>query len=51
MNGYDPLGWHVISGTHLLELLNRAEAGESPDDLFNELVASADIESFEDEAA
>ena len=40
----DDLGWHVISGTHLLELLRRAAAGESPDLVFAELWANAEHE-------
>jgi hypothetical protein len=35
------LGWHVISGEQLLEILRRAAAGEDPDLLFAELWANA----------
>lgn len=36
------LGWHVINGEHLLEMLRRAAQGEDPDLLFAELWANAD---------
>lgn len=39
-----PLGWHVISGERLLEVLRRAAAGEEPDILFAEMWANADHE-------
>lgn len=39
-----PLGWHVISGEHLLELLQRVEAGEKADLVFAELWANAERE-------
>jgi hypothetical protein len=35
------LGWHVISGDLLLELLNRAKEGENPGLLYAELWANA----------
>lgn len=40
----DPLGWHVISGSHLLGLLRRCADGESPDLVFAELWANAEHE-------
>jgi hypothetical protein len=39
-----PLGWHVISGEHLLELLQRVAEGEDPDMVFAELWANAEHE-------
>lgn len=42
------LGWHVISGERLLELMRRAAAGESPDPLYAEEWANADHERVED---
>lgn len=44
----DPLGWHVIAGTHLLENLKRVAAGEDPDLVFAELWANAEHHSAED---
>lgn len=41
------LGWHVISGEGLLELLRRANAGEDPDLLFAEAWANAEHERNE----
>ncbi len=41
------LGWHVISGERLLELLRRASAGEDPDLLYAEEWANADHETVE----
>ena len=41
----DPLGWHVIGGTHLLELLRRAHNGEDPDLLYAEAWANAEHET------
>lgn len=38
----DPLGWHVIAGSHLIDLLRRAAQGEDPDLLFAELWANAE---------
>ena len=38
------LGWHVISGDTLLDLLRRAAAGEEPDLLYAEEWANADHE-------
>jgi hypothetical protein len=38
------LGWHVISGEHLLEVLGRVAAGEDPDLVYAELWANADHE-------
>lgn len=34
------LGWHVLSGEHLLECLQQVAAGESPDMVFAELWAN-----------
>ena len=39
-----PLGWHVISGESLLELLRRANAGEDANALYAEEWANADHE-------
>ena len=36
------LGFHVIAGDHLLELLQRAAAGEDADMIFAELWANAE---------
>lgn len=41
------LGWHVISGERLLELLRRAAAGEDPELLYIEEYANADREEVE----
>jgi len=43
----DPLGYHVISGSQLLELLRRAHAGEDPDLIYAEAWANADHEHVE----
>lgn len=40
------LGWHVISGEHLLELLQRVAAGEDPDLVYAEAWANADHEDY-----
>jgi hypothetical protein len=41
------LGWHVISGEDLLELLRRASKGEDPDMLMAEHWANAEqVESY-----
>ena len=37
----DKLGWHVLSGEHLLALLKRCAAGEDPDMVFMELYVNA----------
>jgi hypothetical protein len=42
--GTTDLGWHVISGEHLLECLRRVAAGEDPEFIFIELWANADHE-------
>lgn len=42
MDERDDLGWHVISGRHLLYLLRRARDGEKPDLLMLELWANAE---------
>lgn len=49
-NGTAPLGWHVISGEHLLEVLRRANQGEDADLLFAELWANAEHERVEPDA-
>ena len=36
------LGWHVIGGDHLLELLQRCAGGEDPDMVFAEMWANAE---------
>lgn len=41
------LGWHVINGERLLELLRRAAAGENPDLVYAEEWANADHERVE----
>jgi hypothetical protein len=49
MNGDEQttdLGWHVISGEQLLELLRRVAAGEDPDLVFAELWANAEHEAY-----
>lgn len=38
----DPLGYHVIPGTFLLEMLRRVEAGEKADMVFAEVDANAE---------
>lgn len=38
----DPLGYHVMPGTLLLDLLRRAHNGEDPDLLYAEAWANAD---------
>lgn len=38
----DDLGFHVIGGTHLLELLKRCQDGEDADMVFAELWANAE---------
>lgn len=45
------LGWHVISGEHLLESLQRAAAGEDPDLVYAELWANAEHERPDEDAA
>lgn len=47
-----PLGWHVIEGQHLLDLLRRCEHGESADLVYAEEWANSGhdrIEAKEDE--
>jgi hypothetical protein len=39
-----PLGWHTISGEHLLATLRRVQAGEDPDLVYAELWANAEHE-------
>jgi len=43
------LGYHVISGELLLEMLRRVEAGESPDLVYAEAWANATHEQPADE--
>jgi hypothetical protein len=45
----DALGWHTISGVHLLDCLRRCEHGEKADLVYAELWANADHEDFTDE--
>lgn len=45
----DPLGYHVLPGTLLLECLRRCENGESADLVFAELWANGDHERIEGE--
>lgn len=40
----EPLGWHVIAGEHLLELLRRVRDGEDPDLVYAEEWANAEHE-------
>lgn len=40
----DELGWHTISGKHLLDTLRRVEAGEPADLVYAELWANAEHE-------
>ena len=42
-----PLGWHVISGEDLLDMLRCAHNGDDPDMLYAELWANADHEHVE----
>ena len=44
-----PLGWHVISGEYLLELLRRVENGETADSVYIEAYVNADREVVEKE--
>lgn len=41
------LGWHVISGDLLLEVLKRAHGGEDPDLIYAEMWANAQHEEPE----
>lgn len=43
----DGLGWWVISGDGLLEMLRRVEAGEDPDMVYAEEYANCDHEHVE----
>ena len=43
------LGWHVIEGEHLLELLRRVQSGEDPDLVYAEAWANAEYEHISDE--
>ena len=43
------LGWHVISGEQLLEMLRRVAAGESPDLVYAEAWANATHEPLSEE--
>jgi hypothetical protein len=38
----DPLGWHVIPGTRLLDVLRRCSSGESADLVFAEMWANSE---------
>lgn len=38
----DPLGWHVIPGTRLLEVMRRVESGERADLVYAEMWANAE---------
>ena len=40
----DPLGWHVICGTDLLNALRRCSAGEKADLVYAELWANSEHE-------
>jgi hypothetical protein len=44
---HDPLGWHVIGGTALLNALRRIEAGEKADMVYAEMWANAEQEDVE----
>lgn len=46
---FDPLGWHAIPGTLLLDALRRVEAGEKADLVYAELWANAEHEDVTDE--
>lgn len=48
MSGND-LGWHVIAGDHLLEVLRRVENGEKADLVYAELLADAEQENYREE--
>ena len=41
------LGWHVISGEQLLEMLRRVQAGEDPDLVYLEAYVNAEREAFD----
>lgn len=41
---HDPLGWHVICGTDLLDAMRRCEHGETADLVYAEMWANADHE-------
>jgi hypothetical protein len=43
------MGWHVISGEHLLELLRRVADGEDPDLVYLEVYVNAEVEVIDDE--
>lgn len=42
-----PLGWWVIAGDDLLDLLRRAHEGENPDLLYAEAYVNSDHEQVE----
>jgi len=44
MDEPDPLGWHVLPGSLLLDSLRRCEQGEDPDLVMAELWANAEVE-------
>lgn len=39
-------GWWTISGDALIEMLERAHAGEDPELLYTELYANSEVEDF-----
>jgi hypothetical protein len=43
----DPLGWHVIGGSALLNALRRIEKGEKADMVYAEMWANAEHEDVE----
>lgn len=47
---HDPLGWHVISGTTLLNAMRRCERGEKADMVYAELWANAEHEHVDGDA-
>jgi hypothetical protein len=49
MDTVPDLGWWVIHGDSLLDVLHRARAGEDPDMLIAELYANSDSEDADDE--
>jgi hypothetical protein len=46
---HDPLGWHVISGTDLLNAMRRCSAGENADLVYAEMWANCTHENVEGE--
>jgi hypothetical protein len=41
------MGWHTISGEHLMHVLRRVAAGEDPDLVYIELYVNAEIVKVE----